>query len=113
MIDNIFLRYQDAINSASGATAISFRESISGTLFMAVKINSFSGNPINPSLPIELTNFSLTKYDASGAGRIIGIDNYHHDKILHGHLSSSESIIISGSHTLATIASYAFLEFFR
>lgn len=111
MIDFIFQKYQNLVNNASGAV-IQFREQISGALWMEGKINSFSGNPITPSLPVEQTNFSLTMFDLSGAGRISGIDNYHNDKVLHGHIASG-SIIIPGAHNLASVGSYAFLEFFQ
>ena len=112
MMDKIFERYQNLVNNASGEV-VQFKEQISGALWMAGNITSFSGSSITPSLPVEKTNFSLTMYDASGAGRIIGIDNYHHDKVLHGHLSSSGSILISGAQTLSSIGSYAFFEFFK
>lgn len=111
MIDSIFQKYQNLVNNASGAI-IQFRDQISGALWMEGKITFFSENPITPSLPVEQTNFSLTMFDISGAGRISGIDNYHHDKVLHVHVASG-SIIISGAHTLASVGSYAFLEFFR
>ena len=112
MLEKIFQKYQTLVNTASGAL-IQFKEHISGALWIAGNITSFSGSIINPSLPVEQTNFSLTIYDTSRTGRISGIDNYHYDKVLHGHLNSSGSIIISGTHTLSSIGSYAFLEFFK
>ena len=111
-MDKIFEKYQNLINSASGSV-VQFKENISGALWMAGNITSFLGSPLNPSLPVEQTNFSLTIYGISGIGRVSGIDNYHYDKVLHGHLTSSGSIIISGAHALSSIGSFAFLEFFK
>ena len=82
MMDKIFEKYQNLVNNASRAI-VQFKEQISGALWMAENITSFSGSPINPTLPVEQTNLSLTIFDISGAGRISGIDNYHQDKVLH------------------------------
>jgi len=110
MIDDIFQKYQNMVNNASGAV-IQLKEQISGALWIEGRITSVSGNPIMPALPVEQTKFSLTQFDVSGAIRISGIDNHEH-KLLHQHSSGSEAII-SGAHILSSIGSYAFLEFFR
>ncbi len=109
MIGSIFSQYQNLLNNFSGSL-LRFKEQIGGTLWMEGKITAFSGSPINPFLPIEQTKFSMTYFDIS-SGRLSGIDNHEH-KPLHQHISGSE-VNISGNHNLATIGSYAFLDFFR
>lgn len=109
MIGSIFQQYQNLLNNSSGSL-LHFKEQISGALWIEGRITAFSGSPINPLLPIEQTKFSMTYFDISGR-RLRGIDN-HENKPLHQHIFGSE-LNISGTHNLATIGSYAFLDFFR
>ena len=109
MIGSIFQQYQNLLNNASG-NVLHFKEQISGTLWFEGNITSLSGSQINPFASVEQTKFSMTCFDISG-GRLSGIDNHEH-KPLHQHISGSE-INISGTYNLATIGSYAFLNFFK
>ncbi len=108
MIDSIFKQYQGLLNNASGNT-LNFKEQISGNVWVEGKITS-PNLAIIPTLPVTDTKFSITTFDKN-RGRITGIDN-HENQSLHEHISGTQPFI-SGNHTLGTIGSHAFLNFFK